>query len=92
MELTVIEMYNSELKLGVVIKRTSTKKYKYCTQISPARNLWSEEIFDTLGEIKGKLLGEIVIGYSIKQNLLGLEFIDSILTPVELPKDDEVIV
>ena len=92
MDINVLEMYNVEMKLGVVIKRTPTRKYKYCTQISPARNLWAEDEFDTLGEIKGKILGEIVNGYTIRQNLLGLDFIDSILCHIELPKEEEVIV
>ncbi len=92
MDVNVLEMYNVEMKLGVVIKRTPTRKYKYCTQISPVRNVWSDEEFDTLGEIKGKILGEIVNGYTIKQNLLGLDFIDSILSHVHLPKDDTEVV
>tara|TARA_R110001592_G_scaffold320295_1_gene598213 strand:+ start:640 stop:921 length:282 start_codon:yes stop_codon:yes gene_type:complete len=92
MDINVLEMYNVEMKMGVVIKRTPTRKYKYCTQISPVRNIWTDEEFDTLGEIKGKILGEIINGYTIKQNLLGLDFIDSILSHVELPKDDEVVV
>jgi hypothetical protein len=92
MDINVLEMYNVEMKMGVVIKRTPTKTYKYCTQISPARNIWSDEEFDCLDQIKGKILGEIVNGYTIKQNLLGLDFIDSILSHVEIPKCDEVIV
>lgn len=90
MDINVLEMYNAEMKLGVVIKRTPTRKYKYCTQISPVRNIWTEDEFDTLGEIKGKILGEIVNGYTIRQNLLGLDFIDSILCQVDLPTNEEV--
>ena len=92
MDINVLEMYNAEMKMGVVTKRTPTRKYKYCTQISPARNIWSDEEFDTLGEIKGKILGEIVNGYTIKQNLLGLDFIDSILNHIVTTKCDEVVV
>lgn len=92
MDINVLEMYNAEMKMGVVIKRTPTRKYKYCTQISPARNIWSDEEFDTLGEIKGKILGEIVNGYTIKQNLLGLDFIDSILNHIVTTKCDEVVI
>ena len=94
MDINVLELYNVEMKLSVVIKRTSTKQYKYCTQISPVRNIWTEEVFDTLHEIKGKILGEIVNGYTIRQNLLGLDFIDSILCPIDSPTkdEDEVIV
>lgn len=89
MDINVLEMYNADMKMGILIKRTPTKKYKYCTQISPVRNIWDEKEFENLEDIRGMILGEVVNGYTIKQNLLGIDFIDSILSHVTLPKIEE---
>lgn len=90
MDIIVLEMYNRDMKLGILIKRTINKTYKYCSQITPARNIWDEQEFESLEDIKGMILGEIVNGYTIKQNLLGMGFLDEILSAVQLPKNEEI--
>lgn len=84
-DITVFELYNSFLKLHIRIKRTKNKTFKYCQQITPMRNIWTEEIYDSLdnNNIKSLIMTEIINGYTIKQNLLGLDFIDDIMTPIE---------
>ena len=77
MDITVAELYNPFLKMAIIIKRTKDKKYKYCKQITPNRNVWVNEIKD-IEYIKKDLFGEIINGYQIKSNLLGIDFIDDI--------------
>jgi hypothetical protein len=94
MEVNLLELYNADMKLGIIVKRTMDKRYKYCTQISPVRNIWDNRTFDNLDIIKKMLLGEIINGYSIKTNLLGMEFIDELLN-VDMDKrlhDGDVVV
>ena len=48
MEVNLLELYNADMKLGIIVKRTMDKRYKYCTQISPVRNIWDNRTFDNL--------------------------------------------
>ena len=49
-----------------------------------ARNLYFEKEYDELGyELKSLILCEILNGYEIKSNLLGLEFVDELMSCIE---------
>ena len=77
MDITLLELYNPFCKLSIIVKRTKDKKYKYCKQITPRRNMWIDEIYDDLDYIKKDLFGEMINGYEIKSNILGMDFIDA---------------
>ncbi len=75
-------MYNPMLRMTIKLSRTSNKKYKLSKQITPVRNIWVDDLYDNLNDIKGLLLGEIINGFEIKINNLGIDFIDEILDPI----------
>ena len=80
----VFGMYNKFVKLSIEIFRTKDKKFIYKQQLSPARNLYFEKEYDELGyELKSLILTEIINGYEIKTNLLGLDFVDNLLSCIE---------
>ena len=80
----VFGMYNNFVKLSIEIFRTKDKKFIYKQQLSPARNLYFEKQYDELGyELKSLILCEIINGYEIKTNLLGLEFVDELMSCIE---------
>jgi hypothetical protein len=80
----VFSLYNSFVNLSIEIFRTKDKKFIYKQQLSPARNLYFEKQYDELGyELKSLILCEILNGYEIKTNLLGLEFVDELMSCIE---------
>jgi len=80
----VFGMYNNFVKLSIEIFRTKDKKFIYKQQLAPARNLYFEKEYDELGyELKSLILCEIINGYEIKTNLLGLEFVDDLMSCIE---------
>tara|TARA_E500000318_G_scaffold83840_2_gene79534 strand:- start:1849 stop:2118 length:270 start_codon:yes stop_codon:yes gene_type:complete len=83
MDISIIELYNSYLKMGIRILRTPDRKFKYSKQITPLRNIWVDTIYEDLDEFKGEILSEIINGYKITHNQLGLDFIDTIMKPIE---------
>ena len=80
MDITLLKLYNADVKLGISLKRTREKQYKYIKQITPNRNMHTTEIYDDLENIKSEIFCDIVNGYQITHNLLGLDLIDSILS------------
>ena len=95
MDISIIELYNSYLKMGIKIFRTPNKKFKYSKQITPLRNIWIDTIYDNLDDFKGEILGEIINGYVITFNQLGLNFIDEIMQPIEdskKPIEQDIVV
>ena len=82
MDITLLQMYNPMLRMTIKLSRTSNKKYKLSKQITPVRNIWVDDLYDNLNDIKGLLLGEIINGFEIKINNLGIDFIDEILDPI----------
>jgi len=82
MDITLLQLYNPMLKMSVKLSRTSNKKYKLSKQITPIRNVWVDDLYDNLNEIKGLLIGEIINGFDIKVNNLGIDFIDELLEPI----------
>jgi hypothetical protein len=80
----VFSLYNKFVKLSIEIFRTKDKKFIYKQQLAPARNLYFEKMYDCLGyELKSLILCEIINGYEIKSNLLGLEFVDDLMACIE---------
>ena len=80
----VFSLYNSFVNLSIEIFRTKDKKFIYKQQLSPARNLYFEKEYDELGyELKSLILCEIINGYEIKTNLLGLDFVDDLMSCIE---------
>jgi len=80
----VFSLYNEVVKLSIEIFRTKDKKFIYKQQLAPARNLYFEKMYDCLGyELKSLILCEIINGYEIKSNLLGLEFVDDLMACIE---------
>jgi len=80
----VFSLYNSFVNLSIEIFRTKDKKFIYKQQLSPARNLYFEKQYDELGyELKSLILCEIINGYEIKTNLLGLDFVDELMSCIE---------
>jgi len=80
----VFSLYNSFVNLSIEIFRTKDKKFIYKQQLAPARNLYFEKMYDCLGyELKSLILCEIINGYEIKSNLLGLEFVDDLMSCIE---------
>jgi hypothetical protein len=80
----VFSLYNKFVKLSIEIFRTKDKKFIYKQQLAPARNLYFEKMYDCLGyELKSLILCEIINGYEIKSNLLGLEFVDDLMSCIE---------
>jgi len=82
MDITLLQLYNPMLKMTVKLSRTSNKKYKLSKQITPVRNIWVDDLYDDLDEIKGLILSEIINGFDIKANNLGIDFIDELLEPI----------
>lgn len=82
MDITLLQLYNPMLKMTVKLSRTSNKKYKLSKQITPVRNIWVDDLYDNLDDIKGLILGEIINGFDIKVNNLGIDFLDELLEPV----------
>lgn len=80
----IFSLYNKFVKLSIEIFRTKDKKFIYKQQLAPARNLYFEKVFDELGyELKSLILTEIINGYEIKTNLLGLSFVDELMECIE---------
>ena len=82
MDIKLLQLYNPMLKMSVKLSRTSNKKYKLSKQITPVRNVWVDDLYDNLNDIKGLLIGEIINGFDIKVNNLGIDFIDELLEPI----------
>jgi len=82
MNLLVLNLYNNFLKMSIKVFRTPEKTYIYSKQLTPVRNQYIDTEYTTLDEIKGDILGEIINGYVITQNILGIDFIDGLLEPV----------
>jgi hypothetical protein len=82
MNLLVLELYNAFLKMSIKVFRTPQKTYIYSKQLTPVRNQYKDTEYANLDEIKGDILGEIINGYVITQNMLGIDFIDNLLEPV----------
>ncbi len=82
MDITPLQLYNPMLKMTVKLSRTSNKKYKLSKQITPVRNIWVDDLYDNLDEIKCLILSEIINGFDIKTNNLGIDFIDELLDPL----------
>jgi len=82
MNLLVLNLYNAFLKMSIKVFRTPEKTYIYSKQLTPVRNQYYDTEHKTLDEIKGDILGEIINGYVITQNILGIDFIDGLLEPV----------
>ncbi len=81
MNLLVLELYNAFLKMYIKVFRTPQKKYIYSKQLTPVRNQYIDTEHENLDKIKGDILGEIINGYVITQNILGIDFIDELLDP-----------
>ena len=80
----VFSLYNEFVKLSITIFRTKTKKFLYKQQLAPARNLYFEKEYDELGyDLKSLILCEVINGYEIKTNLLGLDFVDELMSCIE---------
>ena len=80
----VFSLYNNFVKLSINIFRTKDKKYLYKQQLAPARNLYFEKEYPELNyELKSLILCEIINGYIIKTNLLGLDFVDDLMSCIE---------
>ena len=79
MEISLLELYHPMVKLSILLKRTVDKKYKYLKQYTPGRGLYDEQIIETLADTKGDLMGEIINGYVIKHNILGIDFVDDLM-------------
>ena len=86
LDITLLKLYNADVKLGITLKRTREKQYKYIKQITPNRNMHTTEIYDDLENIKSEIFCDIVNGYQITHNLLGLDLIDSILSYTPSPE------
>lgn len=82
MDITLLQLYNPMLKMTVKLSRTSNKKFKLSKQITPVRNIWVNDLYDNLDDIKGLILGEIINGFDIKINNLGIDFLDELLEPI----------
>tara|TARA_R100001086_G_scaffold249882_1_gene191546 strand:- start:1379 stop:1753 length:375 start_codon:yes stop_codon:yes gene_type:complete len=92
MDITLLQMYNPMLKMSIKLSRTSSKKYKLSKQITPVRNIWVDDLFDNLDDIKGLLLGEIINGFEIKINNLGIDFIDELLDPINKAIEEDKMI
>ena len=79
MELTLLHLYNADLKLGTTLKRTKDKKYKIIKQITPNRNINTTTIYEDLEPVKKELFCDIINGYVITQNIMGLSIVDELL-------------
>ena len=80
LDITLLKLYNADVKLGITLKRTREKQYKYIKQITPNRNMHTTVVHDDLENIKSEIFCDIMNGYQITHNLLGLDLIDSILS------------
>ena len=79
MEISLLELYHPLVKLSIILKRTPEKKYKYLKQYTPGRGIYDEQIIENLDDIKGDLMGEIINGFVIKHNILGIDFVDDLM-------------
>jgi len=95
MDITLVELFNPMLKMKVRLSRTSNKKFKFSKQITPVRNIWVDEIYDDLEKVKYLIIGELINGFELKINNMGLTFIDEILAPlneaIEKHKEKELL-
>lgn len=95
MDITLVELFNPMLKMKVRLSRTYNKKYKFSKQITPVRNIWVDEIYDDLEKVKLLIIGELINGFELKINNMGLTFIDEILEPlneaIEKHKEKELL-
>lgn len=92
MDITLLQLYNPMLKMTVKLSRTSNKKYKLSKQITPVRNIWVDDLYDDLDEIKGLILSEIINGFDIKANNLGIDFIDELLDPINKAIEEDKMI
>ena len=80
----VFSLYNNFVKLSINIYRTKDRKFIYKQQLAPARNLYFEKEYPELNyELKSLILCEVINGYEIKTNLLGLDFVDELMSCIE---------
>ena len=80
----VFSLYNNFVKLSINIYRTKDRKFIYKQQLAPARNLYFEKEYPELNyELKSLILCEVINGYEIKTNLLGLDFVDNLMSCIE---------
>tara|TARA_R110000751_G_scaffold49992_2_gene110859 strand:+ start:910 stop:1170 length:261 start_codon:yes stop_codon:yes gene_type:complete len=80
----VFSLYNNFVKLSINIYRTKDRKFIYKQQLAPARNLYFEKEYPELNyELKSLILCEVINGYIIKTNLLGLDFVDELMSCIE---------
>ena len=80
----VFSLYNNFVKLSINIYRTKDKKFIYKQQLAPARNLHYQKEYNELGyELKSLIFCEIINGYEVKSNLLGLDFVDELMSCIE---------
>ena len=80
----VFSLYNNFVKLSINIYRTKDRKFIYKQQLAPARNLYFEKEYPELNyELKSLILCEVINGYIIKTNLLGLDFVDDLMSCIE---------
>ena len=77
-----MQLYNPMLKMAVKLSRTTNKKYKFSKQITPVRNIWVDEYYNSLDEVKDLIIFEIINGFDIKVNNLGMDFLDELLEPI----------
>jgi len=80
----VFSLYNNFVKLSINIYRTKDRKFIYKQQLAPARALYFEKEYPELNyELKSLILCEVINGYEIKTNLLGLDFVDELMSCIE---------
>jgi len=74
--------------MSIQIFRTPKKTYIVSKQLTPVRNQYYDTEYTSLDDMKGDLLSEIINGYVITQNMLGIDFIDSLLEPINIAIED----
>tara|TARA_R110000822_G_C15188720_1_gene481118 strand:+ start:579 stop:848 length:270 start_codon:yes stop_codon:yes gene_type:complete len=79
MEISLLELYHPLVRLSIILKRTTDKKYRYLKQYTAGRAIYDEQIIENLDDIKGDLMGELINGYIIKHNILGIDFVDGLM-------------
>ena len=60
LDITLLKLYNTDVKLGITLKRTRGKQYKYIKQITPNRNMHTTEIYDDLELLKSEIFCDII--------------------------------
>jgi hypothetical protein len=81
MDITLLQLYNPFLKMSIKLSR-SNRKYKLSKQITPVRNIWVDDVYEDLSQVKGILLGELINGFEIKMNNMGMDFLDELVEPI----------